>query len=433
MKFRFTIVIAVYNTGPYLNETMESLILQDIGFKDNVQVILVDDGSTDISDTICDIWADKYHDNIKVIHQSNAGVSAARNAALPYIEGEIVNFLDSDDKLSSNTLSLVDKFFQQHGEETDMASIPMEFFEGASGEHILNYKYKKGTRVIDLEKEPECIQLSLSSAFVLWERARDKVSFDIRLRYGEDAREAIKILNGRKKLGVIAGAKYHYRRRKKGGSALQQSTAKEAWYFPHLEHLCKYSLKAHQDSGGRIPKFVQYTVMYDLQWRFKLSRKTVEDALGRENAQEFIDALFAVLAFIDDDIILAQKNIFASHKAMLLKKKHGIESKLIPEENDVAISCGDLQLGNFSDCAAKWEFMRLEGEDLVLEGYTGFVGLAEKDLEEKYKTVIDKMNEIANSGILGLNAELDRKMKNQTILIFFMAVITVLIGGRFFF
>ncbi len=58
---------------------------------------------------------------------------------------------------------------------------------------------------------------------------------------------------------------------------------------------------------------------------------------------------------------------------------------------------------------------------------------SEKDLEEKYKTVIDKMNEIANSGILGLNAELDRKMKNQTILIFFMAVITVLIGGRFFF
>ena len=63
MSYRFTIVIAVYNTGPYLNETVESLIQQDIGFKDHVQVILVDDGSTDISDTLCDIGADKYPNN----------------------------------------------------------------------------------------------------------------------------------------------------------------------------------------------------------------------------------------------------------------------------------------------------------------------------------------------------------------------------------
>ncbi|SEH27490.1 CDP-glycerol glycerophosphotransferase family protein [Selenomonas sp. KH1T6] len=382
MSYRFTIVIAVYNTGPYLNETVESLISQDIGFKDHVQVILVDDGSTDISDTLSDIWADKYPHNIKVIHQPNAGVSAARNAALPYIEGEIVNFLDSDDKLSKNTLSLVDEFFQAHAKETDMVSVPMHFFEGATGEHILNYKYARGTRVIDMEKEPDCIQLSLSSSFVLWERAKDKVSFDTRLKYGEDAKEALKILKGRKTLGVISEARYHYRKRKRGGSALQQSTAQEAWYFPHLEYLCVYSLENHRDEAGKIPKFIQYTIMYDLQWRFKLARKVIEDALGREKAGEFINALFATLGQIDDDIILAQKNIWASHKAMLLKKKHSIESKLAQDGEDVAISCGGLQLGHFSDCAAKWEFMRLEGDTLILEGYTGFVGIEEKDLED---------------------------------------------------
>ena len=382
MSYRFTIVIAVYNTGPYLNETVESLISQDIGFKDHVQVILVDDGSTDISDTLCDIWADKYPHNIKVIHQPNAGVSAARNAALPHIEGEIVNFLDSDDKLSQNTLTLVDEFFQAHAKETDIVSIPMHFFEGATGEHILNYKYAQGTRVIDLEKEPDCIQLSLSSSFVLWERARDKVSFDTSLKYGEDAKEALKILMGKKILGVISEAKYHYRKRKRGGSALQQSTAQEAWYFPQLEHLCAYSLEQHHDEAGRIPKFVQFSVMYVLQWNFRLSRKTVEATLGKDRADRFIEDMFAMLPKIDDDIIIGQKNIWASHKAMLLKKKHGIESKLITDGEDIAISCGGLELGHFSDCAAKWEFMRLEGDTLILEGYTGFVGLSEKDLED---------------------------------------------------
>lgn len=382
MHYRFTIIIAVYNTGPYLNETVESLIHQTIGFKDNVQIIMVDDGSTDISDTLCDIWTDKYPNNINVIHQSNAGVSAARNAALPHIRGEIVNFLDSDDKLSPNTLALVDKFFREHSQETDLVSIPMHFFEAATGEHVLNYKYAKGTRVIDLTKEPECIQLSLSSSFVMWDRAKDEVKFDPRLKYGEDAKEALKILMGKKTLGVIAEAKYYYRKRKRGGSALQQSTAQEAWYFPQLEHLCAYSLEHHRDKDGKIPKFIQFSVMYVLQWNFRLSRKTIEATLGKEQADKFISDMFAMLHQIDDDIILGQKNIWASHKAMLLKKKHGIKSDLILEEKDVSISCGGLQLGHFSDCAAKWEFMRLEGESLILEGYTGFAGLAEKDLEE---------------------------------------------------
>ena len=112
MKFRFTIVMAVYNTGAYLNETLESVVNQDIQFVKNVQVILVDDGSTDNSGNLCDFWASEYPNNIKAIHQENAGVSAARNAALPFVQGEIINFLDSDDKLSLNTLSLTDEFFR---------------------------------------------------------------------------------------------------------------------------------------------------------------------------------------------------------------------------------------------------------------------------------------------------------------------------------
>ncbi len=382
MHYRFTIITAVYNTGPYLNETLESLLVQDIGFKEHVQVILVDDGSKDNSGTICDIWAAKYPENIMVIHQENAGAAAARNAALPYVAGEIVNFLDSDDKLSANTLSLVDKFFREHGQETDLVSIPMHFFEGTKGEHILNYKYAKGTRVIDLIEEPDCIQLSLSSSFVLWERVKDKVSFDIRLKYGEDAKEALKILMGRKKLGVISEAGYYYRKRKQGGSAIQQSVAQEAWYFPQLEHFCAYSLEQHRERNGEIPKFIQFSVMYVLQWNFRMSIKTIESALGKERAEKFVSDMFAMLQKIDDDIILAQKNIWASHKAMLLKKKHHMETTLTPEGEDVAITCGGLQLGRFSDCAAKWEFMRLEGGKLILEGYTGFVGIEEKDLED---------------------------------------------------
>ena len=86
--YKFSIVIAVYNVEPFLKEAIDSIIKQDIGFIDNVQIILIDDGSNDNSASICDSYHKQYPQNIIVRHKKNAGVSAARNDGLKYIEGE---------------------------------------------------------------------------------------------------------------------------------------------------------------------------------------------------------------------------------------------------------------------------------------------------------------------------------------------------------
>ena len=97
-KYKISVIVPIYNVENYLSETIESVIHQTIGFKKNIQLILVNDGSPDDSETICLKYKNKYPDNILYIKQKNSGVSAARNHALDYIEGEYVNFLDSDDK-----------------------------------------------------------------------------------------------------------------------------------------------------------------------------------------------------------------------------------------------------------------------------------------------------------------------------------------------
>ena len=108
--FKFSIITAVYNTEAYLEDAVNSVLSQDIGFTDSVQLILVDDGSSDQSGNICDTYQKQYPSNIKVIHKPNGGVSSARNEGLRYAEGRYINFLDSDDRLSSNTLSAVYDF-----------------------------------------------------------------------------------------------------------------------------------------------------------------------------------------------------------------------------------------------------------------------------------------------------------------------------------
>ncbi|MGN0394652.1 MAG: glycosyltransferase family 2 protein, partial [Coprococcus sp.] len=133
--FGFTMVIAVYNAEAYLGETIESLLLQDIGFKKNIQIVLVDDGSTDNSLEICNYYADRYPGNIVVKHKENGGVSSTRNLGLQYAEGKYINFMDSDDKLSENTCSSVWKFFEANYEKIDVVSIPINQFGAITGPH----------------------------------------------------------------------------------------------------------------------------------------------------------------------------------------------------------------------------------------------------------------------------------------------------------
>lgn len=91
----FTIIIPVYNGAPYLRECLDSVLAQTFA---DWEVICVNDGSTDGSGAILDEYAARDR-RFRVIHQSNAGVSAARNKALDEAHGEWICFLDSDDKV----------------------------------------------------------------------------------------------------------------------------------------------------------------------------------------------------------------------------------------------------------------------------------------------------------------------------------------------
>ena len=86
-NFVFSIVIAIYNTEKYLSEAIESVLNQNFGF-DKVQLILVDDGSTDSCSEICRKYRDKYPNNIKYIYKDNGGQTTARNLGMNFAEGK---------------------------------------------------------------------------------------------------------------------------------------------------------------------------------------------------------------------------------------------------------------------------------------------------------------------------------------------------------
>lgn len=92
-NIKISIIVPVYNVKAYLNTCFESIVNQTY---QNIEIIVIDDGSTDESPAICDEWA-KRDNRIKVIHKQNAGVSAARNTGIEIATGDYIGFVDSDD------------------------------------------------------------------------------------------------------------------------------------------------------------------------------------------------------------------------------------------------------------------------------------------------------------------------------------------------
>jgi len=97
-----SVIIPVYNVEKYLDRCLASVIGQDYS---NIEIILVDDGSTDSSAEICTKWVKLYPDKIRAIHQSNMGASIARKTGITEAKGEYLTFVDSDDYVMPQYIS----------------------------------------------------------------------------------------------------------------------------------------------------------------------------------------------------------------------------------------------------------------------------------------------------------------------------------------
>lgn len=99
-KDLITVVVPVYNVEPFLNACVDSIVNQTCR---KLEILLVDDGSTDASGKVCDLWAER-DPRIRVLHKENGGLSDARNAGLREAKGKYISFVDSDDVLAPTFL-----------------------------------------------------------------------------------------------------------------------------------------------------------------------------------------------------------------------------------------------------------------------------------------------------------------------------------------
>ena len=311
-RHRFSVgaVFAVYNVARYLPDLLASLERQTLPIE-SVQLVFVDDGSTDGSLEILRHWAGTRAAHVVVVSQTNAWVAAARNAGVQHVDAEWVTFADPDDVFDERYFEEVVKFVGLHGAPRVGLLATHQLRLNERGElvdsHPLRVKFAKGSRIIDIDQEP-VIQMAVNSAFFRVDVIREHgVEFDGRIRpVFEDAHFIGRYLLASRlhDIGVLASAKYHYRIRGDGTSLMES----------HFDHPGKYTdvlryghldLLQQAAERGAVPRWLENTLLYDLFWYFKNERAlNSASALAPEHTfDEFHDLVSAIRARISDDAI----------------------------------------------------------------------------------------------------------------------------------
>ena len=168
-----SIVVPVYNVEKYLHRCLDSILAQTFS---NYELILVDDGSTDSSPSICDAYA-AADPRIKVIHKENMGLSSARNAGLEVSTAPIVSFIDSDDYIAPNLYADVVDFHQTVGAdivEFQYKKVSPDIYTP----YITSNKSPNYTIFTGIELIPRIYQNTPDASVTVWNKTYRRSLFD---------------------------------------------------------------------------------------------------------------------------------------------------------------------------------------------------------------------------------------------------------------
>ncbi|MBP3502945.1 MAG: glycosyltransferase [Clostridia bacterium] len=224
---KVSVIVPVYNVEKYLIKSLDSLVNQTL---EDIEIIVVNDGSTDNSKKIIEVYKEKYQDKIKYLEKPNGGLSDARNFGIPYATGEYIAFLDSDDYVELDTY---EKMYNKAKEENaDMVECDFiwEYPNKSKIDNGIIYNGKK--------------EMLIYARVVAWNKLikrtlleKYKIEFPKGLRY-EDVEFFYKMVLYYNKVSFVKEPLIHYIQRESSISKVQNEKTKEI--FEVLDNVIKY-------------------------------------------------------------------------------------------------------------------------------------------------------------------------------------------------
>ncbi|EUJ32770.1 glycosyltransferase family A protein [Listeria cornellensis] len=326
---KFAIIIPFYNAENRLEKSVESIIKQSYGFTENIQILLVNDGSTDKSGNIADLLVRKHPQNIHQIHIKNGGPARARNIGLMHVRNDIdfVGFLDADDVYSLHMIREMAHFAEKHT-QVNMMVPPFYYLDDWGsrkkiGAHKLNTRFEQGSCVVNILEDYKAIHFYIGGTFLRFERLK-QLAFDESLRFGEDQLLITKMLLDDEEYGVVANVGYfYYRDMKEKGSLVNKSWQDKSRYQPFLEAVYQTYLHDSKAKFGTVIPYVQYLISYHAKLYFYKEHVYFREVLVEEEQAAFVTAFQRIFSEIEERYVWELETAQPVKEMMLSLRKSG--------------------------------------------------------------------------------------------------------------
>lgn len=348
----FRIIMPVYNAQDYLREAVDSIIGQSLSFKENIQIHLIDDASSDGSLKICREYEKEFPENIIVTHfEENRGVSAARNFGLKQCrrkKGIIAGFVDSDDCLDKDALKIIKEFLYNH-KKINLVSSEINYFDAREGGHKSNWRFEE-REVVDIAEDFNYPQYYIGGVF-LRGRALRRIRFDEKMNFWEDAMAINQIIIKEGNYGLAKGAVYYYRKMENESSLVDKAWRNKERYTTFLEDGYMRLMKYCKFKKFKIIPYVQFVVAYHLRlFLLESNRNAVMEMISPEEMPAFKESLGKVLQNVEDRVIIHMNTALPIIEALLsLKHNKKVKAKRTYTNNDLIFSYGGYELAKLSD------------------------------------------------------------------------------------
>ena len=268
MSPQLSVVVTVYNLDRYIEKCIDSLLLQDYKY---MEIVIVDDGSTDNTSEICDKYEKKYN-NIRVVHKCNEGVVKALATGIDYSEGLYITFVDGDDWVQHNCYGSLMKLLLDN--DLDIITYGAIRYRNENDYYYTYDSFKEGiyegTDLNDIksnmiwDKTKQGFQIDPSLCMKIFRKdiieTCVKNVLNIKIHYAQDVIITYPAIKEAEKLGIIHDAYYFHRRREIG---VQPAYLMDSQYYYKLYLVYKYLseiFKFDKNILQQIEAFYQYSV-----------------------------------------------------------------------------------------------------------------------------------------------------------------------------
>ncbi len=338
-QFDVSVIIPVYNCEKLIKDSVKSILNQDYNDLSKIQIVLVDDGSTDNSLKVCnELKNDIKELTIDVITGPNGGVSAARNRGMDAALGKYILFLDSDDFISKNALKSLVEFFEEHFEEIDIATY--SFYKYTQNtkkkkKYVRNDIFTRGTDVYDLDGEDYHIVQPSINVFIK-NYYEENIKFDTTMQYHEDTLFSTMIMMKKKKMGFVEEARYYYR---KYEGQVTDIKSNARYNYDDMMKLFDYCIENYTKFNGELEKNIQALFLHVIRSKiFGKIQNLFPFFDNEEETKEAKQRIIEILNKISDEVIINDVNTDIYHKMFFLQLKDTKFNTSINKDNLLTIT-----------------------------------------------------------------------------------------------